>query len=475
MVLAIVLVVLVVALLASLPYWLPARIVALRGWIFAKVNGDEGISVPGPRIGMDDFLRVYADPAANGRSRGAVLSDLFWYWLAPGPHVHQEHLEPGPRYHEVARTTRRILIKPKHESEELTARVAARVLDELGRERPRLVRLRDAMMPIWAEVYYELVFAEPCPLAARKLIVDNADDVITALKGTGLRHMRRRDRLTDYLHRRIVAGEVKHELPASLSTMEQAWYLQGTFFNTAVVQMSEAMAHLLLAVAEHPDVQRRLVADPDDTAYLDAVLDEALRTYPLFGIAHRISTADIELGETTVPAGSVLCFSYPDFHHSGFTDPDEFHPDRWQHIAAKDVNFIPFGVRANRPCPARGLAPVTMRVVTRQVLDRFELASSVAHTRSMPNRAPCLLIPRPSTLGTVRRGATLLFLRVRDRWEDVYRGIAQLVFGSYMVWDARRKHLCRSYFAELDRTRRAPTARTSAATGCPVQDGSRTS
>ncbi|HEX3779377.1 MAG TPA: cytochrome P450 [Pseudonocardiaceae bacterium] len=478
MVLAIVLGALVVILLVSLPYWLPRRVVALRGWIFAKVNGDEGISVPGPRIGVDEFLRAYADPAANGRSRGAVLSDLFWYWLAPGPHVHQEHIEAGPRYDEVARITRRILIKPKTESEELTARVAARVLGELDSRRPRLVRLRDAAMPIWAELYYELVFDEPCPPLARRLIVDNADDVVTALKCTGLRHMRRRGKLTEYLHRRIVAGEVAHELPASLSTLEQAWYLQGTFFNTAVVQMSEATAHLLLAIAEHPDVQRRLVADPDDTGYLDAVLDEALRTYPLFGIAHRISSADIELAGTTVSAGSVLCFSYPDFHHTGFTDPDEFRPDRWAHLAAKDVNFIPFGVTANRPCPARGLAPVTMRVVTREVLARFELTSSVPHTRSMPNRAPCLLVPRTSTIGAARRRATLLFLRARDRWEDVYRGIAQLGFGSYMVWDARRKHLCRSYFAELDRTAAAPSSAstpTSAATGCPVQHGTRTS
>src|SRR5207302_6071392 len=99
--------------------------------------------------GMDDYLRAYADPAANGRSRGAALSDLFWYWLAPGPQVHQEHLEAGPRYDEVARTTRRILVKPKTESEELTARVANRVLDEIDAPRATLVRLRDAMMPIW--------------------------------------------------------------------------------------------------------------------------------------------------------------------------------------------------------------------------------------------------------------------------------------------------------------------------------------
>ncbi len=494
---------LLVVLLASLPFWLPPQVVRLRMLIFAKVNGDEGISVPGPRIGVEDYLNAYADPAANGRSRGAALSDLFWYWLAPGPQVHQEHLEAGLRYDEVARTTRRILIKPKAESEQLTARVAAQVLDELdlsgtkrtGRTRSpslgdgsspgertgattrpdtRLVRLRDAMMPIWAELYYELVFQQPCPSAARKLIVDNANDVVTALKCNRLRHMRRRATLTDFLLQQIRAGAIRHELPASLSVLEQAYYLQGAFFNTAVVQMSEAMAHLLLAIAQHPEVQHRLVTEPANNAYLDMVIDEALRTYPLFGIAHRISTQDIELAHTTVPAGSVLCFSYPDFHQQGFPEPGEFRPERWEHLAAKDVNFIPFGVTANRPCPARGLAPVTMRIVTREVLARFELASSAAHSRSLPNRGPCLVIRRSahSRVSVARRRANLLFIRGRDRWEDVYGGIAQLVFGSYMVWDARRKALCQRYFAELD-ANRPPNQTGPSASPTPDTDGPR--
>ncbi len=118
------------------------------------------------------------------------------------------------------------------------------------------------MMPVWAEVYYELVFLEPCPRTARELIVGNADDVVSALKCTRLRHMGRRNRLTRYLRRRIDAGEVPFELPARMTPGEQAYYLQGAFFNTAVVQMSEAMAHLLLAVAQHPVVQERLRGAP---------------------------------------------------------------------------------------------------------------------------------------------------------------------------------------------------------------------
>ncbi|WP_194835033.1 cytochrome P450 [Nocardia sp. XZ_19_369] len=426
--------------------WLPQAVVTLRVWIFAKVNGSNEITLPGERGGPELFLRLYAHPAANGRSRGAALSDLFWYWLAPGPEVHQEHLEDGPRYDEAARTTRAVLSLPTAEIERLADRCARRVLDELPTRPLTLVRLRDLMMPIWAEFFYELVFREPCPPTARDLIVGNADDVVTSLKCTGLRHMRRRDRLTRYLLARIDAGEVPHQLPSRLSRREQAHYLQGAFFNTAVVQMSEGMAHLLLAIAQHRDVQRRIVTE-SDTPYLDHVLDETLRQFPLFGIAHRITTADIDIGDgSAIPAGTVLCFNYQEFERTGHTDPDRFDPDRWTTQRAKDTHHIPFGVAANRPCPAWRLSPIAMRTVARTVLDRYRLRSSVSHTRSIPHRAPCLLLSTddPPSPNLVRAAST--GLRLRGRFEDVWRGLTQLVLGTWMVLDARHRRLCAQYF-----------------------------
>ncbi|MEV5888837.1 cytochrome P450 [Nonomuraea fuscirosea] len=423
---------------------LPDRIVALRGRLFARINGDEGIPVPSDLIGVERFREVYSHPAAGGRSKGAALSDLFWYWLAPGPEMHQEHLEAGERYEAVARVTRSLLAVPRAGAEELARRCAGRALADVR----GLVRLRDLMMPLWAEFAFELVFAEPCPRLARDLIAANADDVVSSLKCTGLRHMRRRLRLTAYLLDRL--GRVRLPLPAGLSPTQQAYYLQGAFFNTAVVQLSEAMAHLLLVLAQHPEAQER--ARAGDDAHLDRVINETLRLYPLFGIAHRVTTGDIELDErTTIPAGSVLCFDYPAFHRAGFAEPDRFDPGRFDPDRSdrpvKELNHIPFGIAANRPCPAWRLAPIAMRVVAREVLDRYVLASSVSHTRSLPSRGPCLLTP----LGARRRpGPALAYLRVRDRWEDIWRGLTQLVLGAYMVWDARRQRLCERHFASAE-------------------------
>ena len=431
----------------SLPYWLPRGIIALRLRLFAYINGEKAVAIPGPLVDVEHFKRLYSHPAADGRSRGAALSDLFWYWLSPGPEIHQEHLEPGDRYDDVARTTRRVLALPKKTVEALTARTVARVLDERRIHARTILRLRDLMMPIWAEFYYELVFGAPCPRTARELIVGNANDVVTALKCCGLRHMRKRERLTNFLLEKLERGEVHHALPELLSTRERALYLQGVFFNTAVVQMSEAMTHLVLLIAEHPAVQARLVEHPDDHGYLERVITEALRLYPLFGISHRITSAEIEVDEQThLPKGSVLCFNHLDFHRYGFTEPDRFDPERWKCLSPRDANYIPFGVTANRPCPAQGLALISLRVAAREFLSRFRVQSSVTHSRSISNRGLCLLIPHRAPLRPQQEEALLVWMRVRDGWEDIGRSVTQLVLGTYMVWHARRLKLCARYF-----------------------------
>ena len=446
--------VVLLAVLASLPWWLPAIVIRLRERIFVWINGTEGIPVPGPLIGAEHFEQLYSSPAADGRSQGAGLSDLFWYWLAPGPQMHQEHLEPGDRYRTVAKITRQVLAIPLPQAAALATDSAREVLDRLPDRAIAAVRLRDLMMPIWARAYYTLVFGEPCPPEAERLIVANADDVVTALKGCSLRHMGRRDRLTRYLLAKLEADESPVRLPEGFSALETAWYLQGAFFNTAVVQMSEAMAHLMLDIAQHPDVQQSLLENLDDDDRLDRVIDETLRVHPLFGIAHRITSAPIELdGLAPIPAGSVLLFNYLAYQRTGPAPDDRYDPDRWLTLKHRDAHFIPFGVTANRACPARGIAPVMMRAAARELLRGHALASSAGHTRSLPSRGPCLLLrrtdARTGTTATARPGrARLLSMRVRDSWEDVWRSLVQLVLGSYMVWDARRQRLCGTYFEE---------------------------
>ena len=436
-----------VAVLATLPYWLPPLIVRLRMFIFTRINGDAALQLPNDALGAQAFRDLYANSSLGGRSAGAPLSDLFWYWLAPGPEMHQEHLENGPRYKSIAQLSRRILTVPRRDIEALVDRCFENT-PELHPASTSLVRMRDLLMPFWASFWHEVVFRAPCPRATRDLIVGHANDVITALKCCGLRHMDRRDALTRSLLTRLEAGDLPHEFPPGFSRQEQAYYLQGMFFNTAVVQMSEAMSHLVFVLAQHGDVQQRMSASPPDRRLYEHAIDESLRLFPLFGIAHRIATGPIDANGTRIPAGSVVCFNYPAYHQMGYENAGEYDPARWEHCKGKESNYIPFGVTENRPCPAQGIALIAMQRLTERLLREHRFASSAEHTRSMPNRAPCLVVPRALKARPLAEGAALLYLRIRDRWETVYRSMAQLIFGVIMVLEARRLRLCERYFAE---------------------------
>jgi len=282
--------------------------------------------------------------------------------------------------------------------------------------------------------------------------------------------MEKRTRLTEFLIYKLRTSGIPHALPVSLSIEEQAFYLQGVFFNTAVVQMSEAMAHLLMVLAQHPEVQAKLAHNPDDEAYLDRVIKETMRLYPLFGIAHRITSADIPLCKgATIRKGTVLCFDYPAYHRTGFDQPERFDPDRWTNLSPREARYIPFGVAANRPCPASGLAPLTMQVATREILKRFMVSSSACHTRSIPNRGPCLLIRRSVGRDPKPPRTLLLYMHLRDRWEDVWRSFVQLFLGSYMVWHARGLQLCQRYFEkEQGKTQIVTAAAKIPETNCPI-------
>ena len=157
-----------VLVVVSLPYWLPSAILRLRVRIFTRINGEEGMAIPGKHVDPSRFKQIYSHPAANGRSRGAALSDLFWYWLAPGPEIHQEHIEPGERYDQVARAKRRILSISRRAARELCIHSVRRVLHRAEISGTKLVRLRDLLMPLWADFYYQLVFGEASTALARQ-------------------------------------------------------------------------------------------------------------------------------------------------------------------------------------------------------------------------------------------------------------------------------------------------------------------
>eukprot|EP01116_Phalansterium_solitarium_P018492 TRINITY_DN490_c0_g1_i11.p1 TRINITY_DN490_c0_g1~~TRINITY_DN490_c0_g1_i11.p1 ORF type:complete len:503 (-),score=169.66 TRINITY_DN490_c0_g1_i11:381-1889(-) len=456
-------IVLAFALVASLPFWLPQQVIRLRFWLFARINGPEGLQLPNETFGPETFKWLYGQPAVRLRSiqRGVGLSDLFWYLLAPAHDIHQEHCETGtPLYASVASATRKVL--SPNTSEQLTAlanKYAERMFSEQTADGWRVVRLRDMYFPMFEKMFYELLFKEEMPEGLEKLYVGSADNVITALKGSTLRDMPLRDRLTAHLEDKLKAGACKGIFDDVLTLREKALHLQGVFFHTGCVQISEAAAHLTLAIAQHPAVQKRLQTADESGEYLDMVIAEALRVWPLFGVAHRITSEDVVTPEgITLPGGTVCCFNYPKFHHIGFDNPDSFVPERWgdgpsaRRAASApggtngDMNYIPFGMKVNRPCPAQHISMVWLREVARVAVKRASFHSAVDHVRSMPDRGLAIVEGQSTPLPWWKRSTLLAWLALQDHVEGLGRSFVHLVLVTYMLWDSRRKALAYNYW-----------------------------
>jgi cytochrome P450 len=148
-----------------------------------------------------------------------------------------------------------------------------------------------------------------------------------------------------------------------------------------------------------PDALERLVAelDADDTAYLDAVIEESLRIRPVVPMTGRLLHEPATLGGYDLDPGTVvLCAIYmahtdPDL----YPDPHAFRPERFLDADPGTYSWIPFG-GGTRRCIGAAFAQMEMRVVLRTILDRFELRPA-SPALEQPVRRNVTLSPRGGT------------------------------------------------------------------------------
>ena len=152
---------------------------------------------------------------------------------------------------------------------------------------------------------------------------------------------------------------------------------------------TSALTWILIALAQHPDVQARLreelrtSLDPDALAanvlqelrYLHRVITEALRLYPPTAFITREPRENIELGGYRIAAGSVLVLSPWVTHRDArvFADPLVFDPDRWEREhSAPGLTYFPFGA-GPRMCVGRSAAMTEIALVVAMLLRRVEV------------------------------------------------------------------------------------------------------
>jgi cytochrome P450 len=138
---------------------------------------------------------------------------------------------------------------------------------------------------------------------------------------------------------------------------------------------ANALSWAFERLLRHPEVHDRLLDDPDDDAYVDAVVRETLRQRPILPVTARKLTAPVQLGEFSFPAGWTLmpCIYLIHSDPVVFPDPELFRPERFLGESRPSSRvWVPFGAGA-RHCIGSHLAMLTIRTVLRTVLSKARL------------------------------------------------------------------------------------------------------
>ena len=141
----------------------------------------------------------------------------------------------------------------------------------------------------------------------------------------------------------------------------------------------------------------------DGTAYVDAVIEEALRLRPVVPFVGRELRQTMVLGGNELPPGTAVFPSIYLAHTNpaAFPDPYAFRPERFLEDPPETYSWIPFG-GGTRRCIGAAFAQFEMRVVLRAILRRAVLRPAGAGPQPMVRRN-VTLSPRDGTPAVLAR------------------------------------------------------------------------
>lgn len=119
-------------------------------------------------------------------------------------------------------------------------------------------------------------------------------------------------------------------------------------------------------------LQEEIAGDAGD-AYLDAVVNETLRTRPVIDQAVRTLTSPTEIGGCVLPAGTTVAASILGVQLSeSYEAPEEFRPERFLDRPPPPYALIPFGGGVRR-CVGASFAFMEIKTILRTTLERVRL------------------------------------------------------------------------------------------------------
>ncbi|XP_041479097.1 cytochrome P450 2J2-like [Lytechinus variegatus] len=171
------------------------------------------------------------------------------------------------------------------------------------------------------------------------------------------------------------------------------WRVMLDLFGGGTDTTAVVTSWIILYLAVHPDVQRKVQAELDavvgrgrqpttrdrqDLPYCDATLHEVMRIRPILPISvPHMTSDDVSLGGYSIPKGSIIVPNLWAVHHDPreWNDPEEFNPDRFLSedgkVFQKNDAWMPFSV-GRRDCVGSQLAKMESFLLFTNLFQQFE-------------------------------------------------------------------------------------------------------
>ncbi|XP_077880872.1 cytochrome P450 3A9-like isoform X1 [Ictidomys tridecemlineatus] len=153
---------------------------------------------------------------------------------------------------------------------------------------------------------------------------------------------------------------------------------------------STTLSFIMYLLATHPDVQKKLQQEIDETfpnkapvtydvlfemKYLDMVVNETLRLYPIIERILRVCKKDVELNGVLIPKGTNVAIPIYSLHQNStyWPEPEKFYPERFSKKNKDSINpylYMPFG-NGPRNCIGMRFALMNMKLALIRLLQNF--------------------------------------------------------------------------------------------------------
>ncbi|XP_040009490.1 cytochrome P450 3A40-like isoform X2 [Xiphias gladius] len=157
---------------------------------------------------------------------------------------------------------------------------------------------------------------------------------------------------------------------------------------------SSTLAFIAYNLATHPHIQKTLQEEIDETfpekgqptcealmhmEYLDMVINESMRLYPVITRLERKSKASVEVNGVTIPKETVIFIPVYTLHRDPvlWPEPEAFKPERFSKENKDNIDpyaFLPFG-SGPRNCIGMRFALLTMKLALVEILQKFSFVT----------------------------------------------------------------------------------------------------